>query len=109
MSSNIPTATQTNFRKGDNSEAFYQHFLQIDLEKEDFEQTPAKVVFVTGCIEKTFENPEFPIYVDFTESETQKLNTVNVGSLVAYDNLGRQLTCEGSITFSVRNGVIYQC
>ena len=109
MSSNVSTIPEAAFRKGDNSQAFNNHFLQIDIEADENEPMPSKIQFCTGCIVKTYENPQFPIFVDFDESETAKLNNINIGYIIAYDELGRRLTCEGSIKFTNKNGVLCQC
>lgn len=109
MTSNVPAMPEAGFRKGDNSQAFYKHFLEIELEADENEPTPQRVDFVCGCIVKPFFSPQFPIYVDFSEDESKKLNNINIGYLVAYDDKGRQETCIGSIKFTIKNGVIYQC
>jgi hypothetical protein len=96
-------------RKGDNTKAYDKHFLMIELEADDDTPLPSKVEFVTGCIVKPYINPQFPLYVDFDETESAKLNYVNVGYLVTYDDKGRRETAEGSITFKFQNGVICQC
>ncbi|MBR2526607.1 hypothetical protein IKE67_09105 [bacterium] len=102
-------STNTIPYKGDNSQAYNKHFLEIDLELDEGAKPPSKVEFVTGCIVKPFVNPQFPIYVDFSESESAKLNYINVGYLITYDDKGRRETAEGSITFKYKNGVICQC
>lgn len=96
-------------RKGDNTKAFGNNFLEITLEKDENEPMPSKVEFEAGCIVKPFINPKFPLYVNFDEAETSKLNYVNVGYLKCYDALGQPWTAEGSITFYCRNGVICEC
>lgn len=93
-------------RQGDNTRAFGKNFITI------FSDNPAqipvsKVIFSVGCIEKTFENPVFPLRINFNSKETAKLNYINTGYLTAFDQYGRRMTCEGSITFYVINGVLY--
>lgn len=93
-------------RQGDNTKAFGGNFITI------FMDNPAhipvsKVIFSVGCIEKTYLNPEFPLYINFNSKETQALNYINTGYLTAFDVNGNQMTCEGSITFYCINGVIY--
>lgn len=97
------------FRKADNSEAFNNHFLKISLKNPIDESKLSRADFVTGCIVKSFVNPAFPLYVDFDESETSKLNYINEGYLVVYDKQGRRLTAKGSIRFTIKNGVICRC
>ena len=96
-------------RKGDNTAAFGNTFLTIDLYNPA--QIPvSKVIFSVGCIVKPFDNPEFPLRVNFNSRETRALNYINTGYLTAFDQNGNQVTCEGSITFYCINGVIYgQC
>ena len=96
----------TNIIAGDNTKAYNKNFIEIDIENPNNVEV-SKVIFVTGCINKSFKNPQFPIYVNFTSEETSKMPYINVGYLVSYDSHGRQETCDGSITFYVKNGVIY--
>lgn len=106
MTDNI---TDIGFRQGDNSQAFDKHAIKIDLRKSEDEDEVSRVEFVTGCIVKSYPDPVFPIYVDFNEEESAKLRYINVGYLVAYDKKGRQLTCNGFIRFTIKNGVICKC
>ena len=94
---------------GDNTEAFENHFIKINLVKSEDEEEMSRVDFITGCLIKTYYNPVFPLFVDFDESETFKLNYLNVGYLVAYDKKGRRKQCSGSIQFTFKNGAIKQC
>lgn len=93
-------------RQGDNTKAFGGNFITI------FMDNPAhipvsKVIFSVGCIEKSYIKPEFPLYINFNSKETKALNYINTGYLTAFDVDGKQMTCEGSITFYCINGVIY--
>lgn len=97
----------TTIHKGDNTQAFGNNFLTIFLDN-PMSVGISKVIFSVGCIEKVFENPQFPLRVNFNSKETAALNYINTGYLVAFDSKGRQLACEGSITFYVINGVITQ-
>lgn len=91
--------------KGDNTAAFGNDFIKISIDN------PAgyiisKAIFVCGCLKKTFDNPQFPIYINLTSEETSMLRGANVCYLVVYDGLGRQKTCNGTLTFNAKNGVI---
>lgn len=91
--------------KGDDTGAFGNSFITINLDNpNDYEVS--KVVFVCGCVYKEFENPTFPIVINLTSEETNKLKASNVCYLVAYDSEGRQKTCKGTLTFNAQNGVI---
>lgn len=104
------TETFTNFRKGDSSKAFGNHFLRISVKGSEGELSAiTKAEFITGCIKKVYVPPEFPLIVDFSVDETEKLNYVNVGYLRVYDEFNEPLTCTGSIKFYCKNGVICQC
>ena len=92
-------------RKGDNTASFGNNFLTIFMDN-PVGIPVSKVIFSCGCIQKTFENPEFPLRINFNSKETAKLNYINTGYLVAFDDKGRQMACEGSITFYVINGVL---
>ncbi len=91
--------------KGDNTASFGNNFLTIYLNN-PLGYAISKAIFVCGCIEKTFENPEFPLRVNFNSQESQYLRTNNVGYLVVFDSENRQKTCNGTITFKAQNGVI---
>lgn len=92
---------------GDNTGAFGNSFITINLEN-PLGYTISKAVFVCGCFKKTFENPQFPLVINFTSAETANLRTVNTCYLVVYDEQGRQKTCKGTLTFKAQNGVITQ-
>lgn len=91
--------------KGDSTAAFGNTFLTININNPD-NFVISKAIFVCGCIKKTFNNPEFPLRVNFSSQETQKLSANNVGYLVVYDEVGLQKTCTGNIKFKAQNGVI---
>lgn len=91
--------------KGDNTGAFGNSFITINLNN-PLGYTISKAIFVCGVINKTFENPVFPIVINFTSSETSKLCVSNICYLVVYDSQGRQKTCNGTLRFKAQNGVI---
>lgn len=95
----------TTIFKGDNTGAFGNQFIKISLEN-PLELVISKAVFVCGCIKKEFENPTFPLVVNFSSEETQKLRPLNICYLVVFDENGKQQTCTGSLTFNAQNGVI---
>lgn len=99
MATNIPIF------KGDNSGAFGNSFITINLEN-PLDYPISKAIFVCGCIKKTFVNPVFPIVINFSEQETSNFRSLNTCYLVVYDQQGRQKTCQGSLTFKAQNGVI---
>lgn len=91
---------------GDNTGAFGNSFITIYLEN-PLEYVVSKAIFVCGCFKKTFENPQFPLRINFTSEETAKLKAgANTCYLVVYDEQGRQKTCKGTLTFKAQNGVI---
>lgn len=91
--------------KGDNTGAFGNSFITINLDNPD-DYIISKVIFVCGCIQKTFENPTFPLVINLTSDETKILKPSNICYLVAYDSEGRQKTCQGTLTFKATNGVL---
>ncbi len=91
--------------KSDDTGAFGNSFITINLDNPN-EYIVQRVVFVCGCITKTFENPTFPIVINLTSEETKKLKPSNVCYLVAYDSEGRQKTCKGTLTFPATQGVL---
>ena len=91
--------------QGDNTAAFGNNFITINLIN-PLEYPISKAVFVCECLQKVYENPVFPWVINFTSEETKRLRATNVGYLVVYDQEGRQKTCNGSVKFLVKNGVI---
>ena len=91
--------------KGDDWSAFGGTGITINLIN-PMEYTVSKVIFVCGCIQKVYENPIFPLQVRLTSEESKRLNINNICNLVAYDEQGRQKTCQGTLSFTAKNGVI---
>lgn len=91
--------------KGDNTAAFNNNFINIELDNPS-EYVISKAEFVCGCIRKTFENPVFPLIVNFDENDTKKLNFKNTGYLIVWDEQNRPKQCDGCINFEFKNGVI---
>lgn len=92
---------------GDNTAAFGNKYITIFIDN-PAEILVSKLEFVVGCIKKTFVDPKFPLYINFNSKETTKLNYINTAHLIAYDQKGRRLVCDGSLTFYMINGVIKQ-
>ena len=91
--------------KGDDTNAFNNKFLTIDLEGIE-NVTISKAEFKCGTILKTFENPTFPLQIDLNCEETKKLLRTNCCYLAVYDELGRKRTCKGNITFTCAEKVV---
>lgn len=87
--------------QGDNTAAFGGNFLTINISTEsgvvpEIKRAELKI----GCLRKNFLNPVFPITINLSESETEKLQAINTAYLAVWDNEGRKKTCEGKLTFS---------
>lgn len=91
--------------KTDDTAAFGNSFITINLEN-PLGYTISKAIFVCGCIQKSFENPVFPIVINFSSQETASFSSTNTCYLVVFDELGRQRTCKGTLTFKAQNGVL---
>lgn len=91
--------------KTDDTAAFGNSFITINLEN-PLGYTISKAIFVCGCIHKTFENPIFPLVINFNSAETGGMGFTNTCYLVVYDSEGRQRTCKGNLTFKTKDGVI---
>lgn len=92
--------------KGDDTAAFGNDFITISLENPE-SLVVSKAIFTCGDkIEKTFLDPVFPLVVNLTSEETEILNSSNICHLVVYDSEGRQRTCDGSLTFNAKKGVL---
>ena len=91
--------------KTDDTGAYGNEFITINLDNPN-DYIVSKAIFVCGCITKTFENPVFPLKVNFNSEETARLKPSNVCYLVTYDSQGRQKTCKGTLTFPATQGVL---
>lgn len=90
---------------GDDSNAFGQDFLKIEIENLTMYEI-SKAIFRCGEIIKEIENPEFPLKIDLTSKESELLKSMNTCYLAVFDEYGRKQTCEGSITFPAKKGVV---
>lgn len=91
----------SNITCGDNTGAFGGTFLTISLNNNTGEQiTVSKAVFACGSVRVEFKNPVFPLVVNLTEEQTEKLNCKNTCYLAVWDDQGRKRTCEGSLSFN---------
>ena len=101
--------------KGDNTGAFGNNFITIRIFNE-LSKPISKIEVVTNsglCIpnkvftdENNFQTENISLDVNYTSEETDKLNATNVCNVVAYDMQGRRSTCNQSLTFYAKNGVI---
>lgn len=102
-------SVNTPIYKGDDTGAFGNNFITINLNN-PLNYAVSKVEFIInggGCIPvKTYENPSFPLTINFTKEETEKFLGVNVCRLRAYDENGLRKTCNNTLTFYAQNGVI---
>lgn len=92
--------------KGDDTSSFNKNFIKIDIRNPNG-FIISKAIFVCGCIKKVYNNPSFPIIINFDSKESQLLRPVNIGYLVVYDENGKQRTCNNILKFKAKNGVIY--
>ena len=104
--------------KGDDTGAFGNQFIQIVV-KNPLLYPMSKIEFITNggcCIPhkpfygadyNNFQSAETTLVVNYSSSETIKLNATNTGNLVVYDMNGKQSTCQQTLTFNAKNGVIY--
>lgn len=87
--------------QGDSTSAFGMSFLEVNLEN-IVGKTVSKIIFVCGSVKIEYENPVFPLTVNLTSEQSEKLRCgKNTAYLIAYDENNQPTTCEGSITFDV--------
>lgn len=97
------------FTRGDNFQAFDGLPIIVDIiATEEEKQEISKAIFVInkGDIQKTFENPVFPLEVEIDENDSKKLKDTNIGELVVFDRENRPLTCNGRLTFTTKEGAL---
>ena len=101
--------------KGDNTAAFGNNFITINVKNSQLYPI-SKIEFVTnsgmGIPVKPFTDPNnfqtenIQLVVNYSSEETAKLRDTNTGNLIVYDIEGRQTTCQQTLTFYAKNGVI---
>ena len=91
--------------KGDDTGAFGNQFITINLDN-PMEYIISKVIFTCGNFQKEFKNPVFPLVINLNSEETMQLRSTNICYLVAFDEQGRQKTCQGQLVFPAQNGVL---
>ena len=88
--------------QGDDTGAFGNTWLVIDLTgiPEGFVVKKLKLIF--GAVDKDYNNPEFPLPVNLTSAETKILRCgMNTGYVICYDENNHAQTCRGSFTDEV--------
>lgn len=94
--------------RGDNTRAFGGDFLRIYLNNPNNVYISKAVFHVNGDLEKVYENPVFPLRVNFTGEETMLLQQDNTCQLALWDDSGRRRTANGKFTFFVRENQIQE-
>lgn len=90
--------------RGDDTSAFGGNFLTINVINETGFLIN-KAIWVCGEIQKVFDSPQFPLVINLNSKETKQLYNENTCYLVCFDEDGRQMTAEGSLTFNTQAGV----
>lgn len=91
---------EPNLIQGDNTAAFGQHLLRITLNDPDgllehHSISKCEIRFACGLV-KSYTNPTFPLLIDLTEQESQRMLVGNNTAVLAvWDELGRKVTPKG--------------
>lgn len=92
--------------QGDNTQAFDGNFVRINAVYKDKDgnirpmPTLKRAEIRVGCIVKVYENPTFPLDVNFNEEESNKLSIKNKMTLAVWDINDRKKTASGVLEFS---------
>lgn len=92
---------EPNLTQGDNTEAFGQHLMKINLRDPDHlldnhSISKCEIRFACG-VKKSYQNPQFPLIIDLTEDESDKMKVGNnTATIKIWDELGRPVTPKGS-------------
>lgn len=91
--------------RGDSTAAFNNTWLRIEADyPSDWEIS--RCDFKVGNLPvMVFDDPEFPIDINLTSSQTKLLKDTNSCYLSLYDKDGLKLTAEGTFTFETRKQV----
>lgn len=88
--------------QGDDTGAFGNTWLNIELSEIPEGYSVKKLKLIFGAVDKDYNNPEFPLAVNLTAAETKILRCgVNTGYVICYDQNNNPQTCEGSFTDTV--------
>jgi len=93
--------------KGDDTDAFGSHFIQVKEPTNLGDHTITKLIIECGSLKWTFNNPVFPFYIDPSASETAKFQHTNIVYMKAWDENGKCQTFEGNITFNANPQVVH--
>ena len=97
----------SDFYRSDDTSAFGNNFITIDLVNNPLNVKVSRADFIIqGKYCKRFDNPVFPLIINFTPEELQKLDVLNVGFLKVYDSEGKPKVCDGNVVFEIKNGVM---
>ena len=95
--------------RGDNFQAFDGNPIVVEFETNGMEVSRALFVINSGTIVKEFKNPVSPLSIELNENETKKLNLAkNIANLILFDSQGRKKTCDGTLEFSLNEGVYFE-
>ncbi len=95
----------TTIYKGDDTNAFGENFIKIDVQN-TAGYTISKCIFQCGPIQKVFVRPQFPIYVNFSHVESERLYQQSECFLQIFDEKGLRKTCKGSLNFTAQPKVV---
>lgn len=91
--------------QGDNTQAFGGNFVRINAVYKDSQGNilplppMTKAEIRCGCLVKIIENPTFPLDINFTEEETNKMGVNNKLFLAVWDENGKKKTPKGFLEF----------
>lgn len=91
--------------KGDDTGAFGQNFIKVNFLQAD-QYTVSKCIFQCGPVQKIFTRPQFPIYINFSSTETKRLYQESTCYLQVFDENGLKITCEGTLSFTAKPQVV---
>ena len=96
----------SNLIRGDSSTAFGQNLLRINLSDPDgllvgHSISKCEIRF-NGCVTKIIENPVFPLIINLTSEESDKLSVgKNTAVMAVWDENGQKLTAKGGQIISI--------
>lgn len=95
--------------KSDDTGAFGIDFITINFKNPlGYIVTKAEFMVVNNpnLPNKEFDNPVFPLRINFDRTETAKFLNVNICRLRVYDENGLRKTCKNTLTFYAEDGAI---
>lgn len=99
----------TEIYQGDDTNAFGRNFIKVNVPKGVEPNLITKCIFQCGDLQKTYNSPKFPFYINFSSEESKKLDYQNVCYIQLFDSEDRKITLRGNLQVIANKQAIKDC